>query len=142
VNWGYKRLRGRNYSGWNDSVKEAGKKKIIYAELTKALIYMRFGIFMDSAKRIIANNMSIIKKRDGSFNKNMFNAVISDFQNIYFIMAGLTEANVDDLFTWALNTLGVSVEEYKAMPNTEEEALAELNNVRESFIKNFNKLLI
>lgn len=137
-----KRLRGKNYSGWNDSVKEAGKKKIIYTELTKALIYMRFGIFMDSAKRIIANNMSIIKKRDGSFNKNMFNAVISDFQNIYFIMAGLTEANVDDLFTWALNTLGVSVEEYKAMPNTEEEALAELNNVRESFIKNFNKLLI
>ena len=33
-----KRLRGKNYTGWNDAVKEAGKKKIIYAELTKALI--------------------------------------------------------------------------------------------------------
>ena len=137
-----KRLRGKNYSGWNDSVKEAGKKKAIYAELTKALIYMRFGIFMDSAKNIIANNMNIIKKRDGSFNKNMFNAVISDFQNIYFIMAGLAEGVGDDLFVWALNTLGVSVEEYKAMPNTEEEALAEFNNIRESFIKNFNKLIL
>jgi hypothetical protein len=28
------------------------------------------------------------------------------------------------------------------MPNTEEEALAEFNNVRESFIKKFNKLLV
>jgi hypothetical protein len=28
------------------------------------------------------------------------------------------------------------------MPNTEEEALAEFNNVRESFIKNFNKLIL
>ncbi len=136
-----KRLRGQNYTGWNDAVKEAGKKKIIYAELTKALIFMRFGIYMDSAKNIIASNMNIIKKRDGSFNKNMFNAVISDFQNIYFIMAGLSENAADDLFVWALNTLGVSVEEYKAMPNTEEEALAEFNNVKESFIKNFNKLL-
>lgn len=137
-----KRLRGKNYSGWNDSVKEAGKKKIIYAELTKALIYMRFGIFMDSAKNIIANNMNIIKKKDGSFNKNMFNAVISDFQNIYFIMAGLAEDAGDNLFVWALNTLGVSVEEYKAMPKTEEEALAEFNNVKESFIRNFNKLIL
>ena len=103
---------------------------------------MRFGIYMDYAKNIIANNMNIIKKRDGSFNKNMFNAVISDFQNIYFIMAGLAEGVGDDLFIWALNTLGVSVEEYKAMPNTEEEALSEFNSMRESFIKNFNKLIL
>jgi hypothetical protein len=28
------------------------------------------------------------------------------------------------------------------MPNTEEEALSEFNNVKESFIKNFNKLIL
>jgi len=142
-----KRIRGKNYNGWIDAVKDAGKKKKIYAELTKALILMRFGIFMDVAQNIIANNMNIIKNRNNnnrnvSFNKNMFNAVISDFQNIYFIMAGLVEDSNDNLFVWALNTLGVSVEEYKAMPNTEEEAEAELNNVKESFIRNFNKLLL
>ena len=137
-----KRLRGKGYTGWNSAVRNAGDKKKIYAELTKALIFMRFGIYPDKAQNIIANNMSVIKKRDGTFNKQMFNAIISDFQNIYFIMAGISEGVGDDLFVWALNALGVSVEEYKAMPNTEEEALAELNGVKESFIKNFNKLLI
>jgi len=136
-----KRLRGKNYSGWNDAVKEAGTKKKIYSDLTKALIYMRFGIYMDDAQKIIANNMNVIKKKDGSFNKNMFNAIISDFQNIYFIMVGLAEGVVDNLFVWALNTLGVSVEEYKSMPNTEEEAISEINNIKESFIRNFNMLL-
>ena len=136
-----KRLRGKGYTGWNSAIKDAGNKKKIYAELTKALVFMRFGIFMDRAKQIIAKNMNVIKKIDGTFNKNMFNAVISDFQNIYFIMAGLAESVGDDLFVWALNTLGVSIDTYKAMPDTEEEALGELNNIKESFIKNFNSLL-
>jgi hypothetical protein len=56
-------------------------------------------------------------------------------------MAGLAESVGDDLFVWALNTLGVSIDTYKAMPDTEEEALGELNNIKESFIRNFNKLL-
>ena len=135
------RIRGKNYSGWNAAVKNAGTKKKIYAELTKALVFMRFGIFMDDAQKLISKNMNVIKKIDGTFNKNMFNSVISDFQNIYFIMVGINEGESDNLFVWALNTLGVSVEEYKAMPNTEEEAIGELNNVKESFIRNFNKLL-
>ena len=137
-----KRLRGKGYTGWNSAIKDAAYKKKIYAELTKALIFMRFGIYPDLAQKIIANNMGVIKKSNGSFNKNMFNAVISDFQNIYFIMAGIAEGITDNLFIWALNALGVSVEEYKSMPNTEEEALGEINGIKESFVKNFNKLLL
>lgn len=136
-----RRLRGKNYTGWNTAIRDAANKRKIYADLTKALIFMRFGMFMDEAKQIIANNMNIIKKRDGSFNKNMFNSVISDFQNIYFIMVGLAEDTASDLFVWALDKLGMSVEEYKMMPDTEEEALSELNSVKETFIRNFNKLL-
>jgi hypothetical protein len=56
-------------------------------------------------------------------------------------MAGLAEDSGNDLFMWALNALGLSVEEYKAMPNTEEEALSEFNEVKKTFINNFNKLL-
>ena len=136
-----KRLRGKNYTGWNRAVQDAGNKKKIYADLTKALVFMRFGINMDDAKNLIANNMNTIKTRTGGFNKNVFNAIISDFQNIYFIMAGLAEDSGNDLFMWALNALGLSVEEYKAMPNTEEEALSEFNEVKKTFINNFNKLL-
>lgn len=138
-----KRLRGKGYTGWNDAVKASKEKRNIYIDLTRALIYMRFGINLDTAKSIIATNLSIIKKKGGTgYNQNAFNSVLTDFQNIYFIMAGLNEDLNSDLFVWGLNALGISVEEYRNMPKTEEEAVAEINGVRESFIKNFNMLLV
>ena len=135
------RLRGKGYKGWNSNVQAERDKKALYASLTKALLYLRFGLDSSVAQKIIGENMKNIRTRSGGFNKAAFNAIMSDFQNIYFIMAGINEGIEDNLFMWGLNALGISVEEYKNMPNTEEEALAELNGVRENFIRNFNMLL-
>jgi hypothetical protein len=136
------RLRGKGYNGWNDAVKASKEKRSIYYDLIRALIYMRFGFNVDKVQSIIATNMSLLRKKNGpGYNQNAFNSVLTDFQNIYFIMIGLKEDLSDDLFIWGLNALGLSVEEYKNMPKDEEEAAAEIGNVREAFIRNFNMLL-
>ena len=103
---------------------------------------MRFGFNVDKVQGIIATNMSLLRKKNGvGYNQNAFNSVLTDFQNIYFIMIGLKEDLSDDLFIWGINALGLSIDEYKNMPKDEEEAAAEIGNVRETFIRNFNMLL-
>ena len=139
-----KRLRGKNYNGSsyraNDIIKEK-KKREIYSALTKALVLLRFGINPQAVQSIIGKYMSEIKTTNG-YNQNAFSAIISDFQNIYFVMTGVLLESFDaNLFIWGLNNLGISVEEYKNMPEDEEEADAELNNIRETFRRKLSKLL-
>jgi hypothetical protein len=74
-------------------------------------------------------------------NKKTFHAIGSDFENIVGIINGVKESVSNNTLMWMLNVLGMSVEEYKAMPNTEEEADNMFNGVRESFIRTFNNLL-
>lgn len=134
------RLRGKGYSGGNSNIRAEKEKREIYASLTKALIYLRFGLDSAVAQKIIGQNMRHLRNKAGGFNKNAFNAIISDFQNIYFIMAGLNESLENDLFIWGLNTLGISVKEYKNMPNTEEEGISELDGIKESFKRGLRML--
>jgi hypothetical protein len=57
-------------------------------------------------------------------------------------MTGVLLESFDaNLFIWGLNNLGISVEEYKNMPEDEEEADAEFNNIRETFRRKLSKLL-
>ena len=56
-------------------------------------------------------------------------------------MAGINESAEDNLFIWGLNALGVSVGEYKNMPDTEEQAIAELEGIKESFKRELKKLI-
>ena len=76
-------------------------------------------------------------------NKGLFYSVASDLENIYYILNGLAESTTaNDMLKFVLDSCGISVEEFKNMPNTEQEAQEAVNNVRENFIRTFNKLLI
>ena len=95
------------------------------------------GLNLDYADRQImsnANNLVI--------NKQLLISITSELENIYYILNGLAESVVsNDMLMFVLNSCGISVEEFKNMPNTEQEAMEMYNNVRENFIRTFNNLL-
>lgn len=115
-------------------------KKNLFQGVLTALVLIRFKISPDYSDRLLSNNMHKLRQY-GGLNKKIFYSVGSDFENIISIMNGISESVSENTFMWMLKTMGVSVEEFKALPNTEEEADAMTNNVRESFIKIFNNLL-
>ena len=115
-------------------------KKKLYHGVLVALVLKRLQIDTDYSDRLINANMSKLRTY-GGLNKQAFYAVGADFENIILIVNGINESISNDTFMWMLNALGVSVDEFKSMPNTEQEADEMTNNVRESFIKTFNNLL-
>lgn len=116
------------------------RKKNLYLSLLLIFLFTRFGVETDYANNLLARYSSQITNY-GKLNKTAFHAVGSDFQNIVAIINGVKESVSNNTLMWMLKVLGMSVEEYKAMPDTEEEAEARLNGVRESFIRTFNNLL-
>ena len=116
------------------------KKKNLYQGVLVALVLKRLKINPDYSDRLLTSNMSQLREY-GGLNKKVFYAVGSDFENIISIINGINESVSNSTLMWMLNTLGMSVEEFKALPNSEEDAGEMLNNVKESFIKTFNNLL-
>lgn len=115
-------------------------KKKLYKGVLIAFVLKRLQIDTDYSDRLLMDNMSQIKTY-GGLNKSIFHAIGSDFENIINIVYGINESVSDSTLMWMLNAIGMSVEEYKALPNTEQEAEIMMNDVRESFIKTFNNLL-
>jgi len=118
---------------------DANKKKL-YKGVLVAFVLKRLQIDTDYSDRLLMNNMSQLRTY-GGLNKAVFHAVGSDFENIITLINGVNESVSNGTLMWMLNAIGMSVEEYKALPNNEQEASEMLNNVRESFIKTFNNLL-
>lgn len=118
---------------------DANKKKL-YKGVLVAFVLKRLQIDTDYSDRLLMNNMSQLRTY-GGLNKAVFHAVGSDFENIITLINGVNESVSNSTLMWMLNAIGMSVEEYKALPNNEQEASEMLNNVRESFIKTFNNLL-
>ena len=115
-------------------------KKKLYKGVLVAFVLKRLQIDTDYSDKLLMNNMSQLKTY-GGLNKTVFHAIGSDFENIVNLIYGITESVSNNTLLWMLNAIGMSIEEYKALPNTEQEAEAMMNNVRESFIKIFNNLL-
>ena len=116
------------------------KKKNLYRGVLVAFVLKRIQVDTDYSDRLLMNNMSQLRDY-GGLNKKVFYAVGADFENIVSIIYGLNESVSNSTIMWMLNTLGMSVEEFKALPNSEEEAETMVSKVRESFIKTFNNLL-
>jgi hypothetical protein len=116
------------------------KKKNLYRGVLVAFVLKRIHVDTDYSDRLLMNNMSQLRDY-GGLNKKVFYAVGADFENIVSIIYGLNESVSNSTIMWMLNTLGMSVEEFKALPNNEEEAETMVSKVRESFIKTFNNLL-
>lgn len=110
--------------------------------LLEALACKMLGVNASQADSIIASNAGSLRK-NGKANKELFISISAELENIYYIMKGINEAKSgNDMLMFVLNSCGISPEEFKNMPNTEEEAIENFNNVRENFVRTFNKLLI
>jgi hypothetical protein len=110
--------------------------------LLEALACKVLGVNVSQADSVIASNAGSLRK-NGKANKSLFYNVAAELENIYYIMKGISEARTSsDMLMFVLNSCGISPEEFRNMPNTEEEAIETLNNVRENFVRTFNKLLI
>jgi hypothetical protein len=115
-------------------------KKRLYKNVLVSLVLKRLQIDVDYSDRLLMNVMGDLKSY-GGLNKKIFHAIGSDFENIVYLIYGINESISNDTIMFMLKTLGISVEEYKALPNSEEEANEMANNIKESFIRTFNKLL-
>lgn len=127
----------------NAAQRNSGQHTRQTRDLLEALALKKLGLGSQDVDRIIVQNCNFLR-RNGKVNKDMFITVASDLENIYYIMSNnLNESVVsNDMLKFVLDSCGVSVEEFKNMPQNEMEANEMVNDVRESFIRTFNKLLI
>lgn len=116
------------------------KKKNLYRGVLVAFVLKRLQIDTDYSDKLLMNNMSQLREF-GGLNKKIFYAVGADFENIISIINGINESVSNNTIMWMLGALGMSVDEFKALPNDEKEADDMINGVKESFIKTFNSLL-
>ena len=115
-------------------------KKKLYKGVLVSLVLKRLQMDTDYSDRLLMNNMSQLRTY-GGLNKSVFHAVGADFENIIGIINGVNESVSNSTLMWMLNAVGMSVDEYRALPNDEREAEEMINNVRESFIRKFNGLV-
>lgn len=116
-------------------------KKNVDTKLIMALVMKRFGINEKQSDHLLIQGMNQTNSIKYGVNRQRFKSLASEFENIVSIIMGIHESVSNNTLMWVLNTLGISVEEYRAMPETEEEAMEMANNVTESFIRTFNKMI-
>lgn len=122
-------------------LRENDQNKIkLYKNLIIALVLKRLRQNGDYSDKLIMNSMGQLRSY-GGFNKKAFYAVSSDFENIIFVCKGITEGASPDTLSWVMDALGISPDEFRAMPRDEQEADEAISNVRESFIRTFNNIL-
>lgn len=111
-------------------------------QLLEALAIKVMGLDATEADKVIAANAKSLRN-NGKVNKDLFYSVAAELENIYFILKGISEAkSSSDMLMFVLNACGISVDEFRNMPENEQEANEMVSNVRENFIRTFNKLLI
>ena len=115
-------------------------KKKLYRGVLIAFVLKRLQVDTDYSDKLLMNNMSQLKTY-GGLNKSVFYAVGADFENIISIINGVNESVSNNTLMFMLNAVGMSVEKFKALPNTEQEAEEMMNGVKESFRRTFNNLL-
>ena len=111
-------------------------------QLLKALAIKVLGLDATEADKTIAANARSLRQ-NGKVNKDLFYEVAAELENIYFILKGISEAKTaNDMLMFVLDACDISIGEFKNMPEDEQEAEEMMNNVKENFIRTFNKLII
>ena len=111
-------------------------------QLLKALAIKVLGLDATEADKTIAANARSLRQ-NGKVNKDLFYDVAAELENIYFILKGISEAKTaNDMLMFVLDACDISVDEFKNMPEDEQEAEEMMNNIKENFIRTFNKLII
>lgn len=121
----------RNFSQYNNQARE----------LLKAVALKVLGLGDAQNDNNIQANCGYLK-RNGKASKEVFIDIATDLDNIYYIMHGINEsADMNSTLKYVLDVCGISVEEFKNMPETEEDAVQQINSVRENFVRTFNNML-
>ena len=116
-------------------------KAKLYKNLIVTLALKRLRVDEEYSDKLMMNSMRELRTRYGGFKSKAFHAVSSDFQNIIYVCYGITEEATPETLRWVMDTLGITPEEYRAMPKDEHEAEMRMNSVKESFVRTFNNIL-
>ena len=124
------------------------KKKRNYRDILIALALKRLRVNVNYSdkllKKAVDNLNPWYNRLSGTtmkLTRKAFHAIGSDFEDMIGIFFGINESVSDNTILWMLNQLGMSVEEYKNMPYDDEDSENQLNDVRESFVNVYKKLI-
>lgn len=105
------------------------------------LVLTKYGLYEDYAKKLMGQGINELEQKGAGSLKKSLSSLVSNLSDIIYIIDGITESYTPDLFRWVLNTLGISMEEYMAMPDSDEEANARMAEVRNKFVNIFNNMI-
>lgn len=119
------------------------EEKKATAEQILFVVLKHYNIFENEVHQLYKKFISKLRTPKGKVNEKLIYDIWSFAYDIISKLDSINEEQGGSLTLLdVIGYLGFTVDEYKRMPKTEEEADAMLNGVRESFIKTFNKLLI
>ena len=105
------------------------------------LVLTKYGLYEDYAKKLIGQGINELEQKGAGSLKKSLSSLVSNLSDIIYIIDGITESYSPDLFKWVLDTLGITMEEYRAMPDNEEEANARMTEVKNKFVNIFNNMV-
>jgi len=119
------------------------EEKKATAEQILFVVLKHYNIFEDEINQLYKKFISKLRTPKGKVNEKLIYDIWSFAYDIISKLDSINEEQGGSLTLMdVIGYLGFTVDEFKRMPKTEEEANMMMNGVRESFIKTFNKLLI
>ena len=107
------------------------------------IILRQYHIFEDEMIALWKKYISKLIRPNNTVNEQLFIEIWSFAYNIISLLDGIKESGGCSLtLADVIEYLGFTIEDFKKMPKTKEEALLNRQGVRENFIKTFNNLLI
>lgn len=128
-------------NNWGELDQKAQAKKTGLTLALAGLTLAKYGLYEDYAKKLMGQGINELEQKGAGSLKKSLKDLVTDLANITYIIDGITESYTPDLFRWVLNTLGISMEEYMAMPDSDEEANARMAEVRNKFVNIFNNMI-
>ena len=107
------------------------------------IILRHYHIFENEMINLWKKHITKLVKSDKSVNEQLIVEMWSFAYNIISLLEGIKESGGCSLtLADVIGYLGLTIEDFKKLPKTQEEAMLNRQHVRENFIKTFNNLLI
>lgn len=122
--------------------RDAAHKKEV-TELVLLFLLRKFDILPDEINILYKKHLSKLRTPQGAPNQKLIISLSSMAANIFSTLNGIKES-FGNAFTLedGVRFLGFTMDDFKRMPKTEEEIIENINNVRESFKRDYKKLLL
>lgn len=107
------------------------------------IILRQYNIFESEMIRLWKKYISKLMRSDNTVNEQLIIELWSFAYNIISVLDGIKESFGCSLtLADVIHYLGLTIDDFKKLPKTKEEAMANVENVRENFVRTFNNLLI